>query len=143
MQRSGRWSLQLHAGRGHHGIRYGEGEREVGPFYAYRNGLRDETFEAWKARVDRDLDWGEATLRAHVPGYEPLAFAPPFGAFGQLSTNDPRIPGTLLADLRDRYGVVFVQADPHAAIAGEEPVTRFQLDRSLTGGELHYWLETA
>jgi peptidoglycan/xylan/chitin deacetylase (PgdA/CDA1 family) len=143
MQRSGRWSLQLHAGRGHHAIRYGDKRREVGPFYAYRDAREGETLAQWQERVDADLDWGEDTLRAHVPGYEPLAFAPPYGAYGQLDTNDPHIPGLLLADLRERYGLVFVQADPHAATPGEEPVTRFQLDRTITGGGLHDWLESA
>ena len=117
--------------------------REVGPFYAYRDARGGETLAQWQERVDADLDWGEDTLRAHVPGYEPLAFAPPFGAYGQLDTNDPHIPGLLLADLRERYGLVFVQADPHAATPGEEPVTRFQLDRTITGGGLHDWLEHA
>ena len=45
-----------------------------------------------RARPARRLDWGEEQLRRHVPGYEPLAFAPPYGAYGQLATNDPAIP---------------------------------------------------
>jgi peptidoglycan/xylan/chitin deacetylase (PgdA/CDA1 family) len=143
MQRSGRWSIQLHAGRGHHNIRYGAGEREVGPFYAYRDALHGETLEDWHRRVVADLEWGESELRRHVPGYEPLAFAPPFGAYGQLDTNDPQIPRLMGRELRERFGVVFVQEDPHPARPGDAEVTRLQLDRTTTGGQLHDWLETA
>jgi peptidoglycan/xylan/chitin deacetylase (PgdA/CDA1 family) len=143
MQRSGRWSIQLHAGRGHHSIRYGAGEREVGPFYAYRDELRGETLGGWRRRVVADLEWGERELRRHVPGYEPLAFAPPYGAYGQLDTNDPAIPRILGRELRERFGLVFVQRDPHPAEPGERDVTRLQLDRTITGGELHHWLVTA
>jgi peptidoglycan/xylan/chitin deacetylase (PgdA/CDA1 family) len=143
MQRSRRWSIQLHAGRGHHNIRYGAGEREVGPFYAYRDALHGETLADWHRRVVADLEWGESELRRHVPGYEPLAFAPPFGAYGQLDTNDPEIPRLMRRELRERFGIVFVQEDPHPARPGDPEVTRLQLDRTTTGGQLHDWLETA
>jgi peptidoglycan/xylan/chitin deacetylase (PgdA/CDA1 family) len=143
MQRSGRWSIQLHAGRGHHNIRYGAGAREVGPFYAYRDALHGETLAGWRERVVADLEWGADELRRHVPGYEPLGFAPPFGAYGQLDTNDPGIPRLMGRELRERFGLVFVQQDPHAAAPGDGDVTRLQLDRTTTGGQLHNWLETA
>jgi peptidoglycan/xylan/chitin deacetylase (PgdA/CDA1 family) len=141
MQRSGRWSVQLHAGRGHHSIRYGDGEREVGPFYAYRDVPNGETLRGWRRRVVGDIEWGERELRRRVPGYAPLAFAPPYGAYGQLDTNDPAIPRRLGRELRQRFGLVFVQADPHPARPGARDVTRFQLDRTVTGGALHDWLE--
>ncbi len=141
MQRSGRWSIQLHSGRGHHSIRYGDGEREVGPFYAYRDVPNGETLRGWRDRVVGDIEWGERELRRRVPGYTPLAFAPPYGAYGQLDTNDPAIPRRLGRELRKRFGLVFVQADPHPARPGERDVTRFQLDRTVTGGALHDWLE--
>jgi peptidoglycan/xylan/chitin deacetylase (PgdA/CDA1 family) len=143
MQRSGRWSIQLHAGRGHHSIRYGAGERDVGPFYAYRDALHGETLADWHRRVVADLEWGETELRRHVPGYEPLAFAPPFGAYGQLDTNDPGIPRLMGRELRDRFGLVFVQEAPRPAQPGDPDVPRLQLDRTVTGGDLHHWLATA
>ena len=143
MQRSGRWEMQLHAGRGHHNIRYGPGEREVGPFYAYRDAPHGETLAGWQRRVTADLAWGEQQLRRHVPGYWPLAFAPPFGAYGQLDTNDPAIPRLMARELHERFGLIFVQADAHPAHPGEPAVTRLQLDRTTTGGDLHNWLETS
>jgi len=142
MQESGRWSIQLHAGRGHHNIRYGAGARDVGPYYAYRDALHGETLDDWHGRVAADLEWGAGELRRHVPGYEPLAFAPPFGAYGQIGTNDPGIPRLMERELRDRFGLVFVQEDPRPAGPGGLEVPRLQLDRTMTGGELHSWLET-
>ena len=141
MQRSGRWEIQLHAGRGHHNIPSAPGT--TGPFYANRDISQGETLEDWRERVTGDLDWGERQLRRHIPGYRPLAFAPPYGAYGQLATNDPAIPFELGAELRRRYGLVFVQEDPRAAREGDTMVPRLQLTRRMTGGDLHAWLDTA
>jgi peptidoglycan/xylan/chitin deacetylase (PgdA/CDA1 family) len=143
MQRSGRWTIQLHAGRGHHNIRFGTGARDVGPFYANRDVLHGETLGRWRERVLRDLDWGEAQLRRHVPGYRALAFAPPFGAYGQLATNDPAIPAILGPELHHRYGLVFTQQERRSARPGDRDVPRLQLDRTVSGGALHGWLATA
>jgi|tagenome__1003787_1003787.scaffolds.fasta_scaffold20845306_1 peptidoglycan/xylan/chitin deacetylase (PgdA/CDA1 family) len=136
MQASGRWEIQLHAGRGHHNIRYGPGARDVGPFYAYR--ARGETIEAWQRRVVADLEWGERRLVEHVPGYRPLAFAPPYGNFGQAATNDRRIPGLLESWLLRRYATIFTQDRDLIARTGErEPFGRLQITRRMTGGALH------
>jgi hypothetical protein len=136
MQASGRWEIQLHAGHGHHNIRYGPGPRDTGPFYAYR--AHGETIEAWQRRVVADLEWGERRLAEHVPGYRPLAFAPPYGNFGQAATNDPRIPRLLEAWLRRRYATIFTQDRDLIARAGErEPFGRLQVTRRMTGGALH------
>jgi peptidoglycan/xylan/chitin deacetylase (PgdA/CDA1 family) len=141
MQRSGRWEIQLHAGRGHHNIPSAPGTS--GPFYANRDASLGESLDDWRERVTEDLDWGEEQLRRHVPGYEPLAFAPPYGAYGQLATNDPAIPSALRDELRRRYGLVFVQEHPRAAREGDTLVPRLQLTRAMTGGDLHAWLATA
>jgi peptidoglycan/xylan/chitin deacetylase (PgdA/CDA1 family) len=140
MRESGRWELELHAGRGHRNIRYGDGPRDVGPFYAYRDERGGETHEAWRRRAFGDLDWGEEQLRRHLPGFRPRAFAPPYGNYGQLGTNDPAIPVELGAELRRRYGLVFTQEDPRQARPGDEDVPRLQIIRRMTGGELHDWL---
>ncbi len=124
---------------GHENIRYGAGPGESGPFYAYRNSLLRESLADWHKRVIADLDWGERRLRRHVPGYEPLAFAPPFGAYGQIGTNDPKIPRRLSRELRERFGLIFVQQDPHLTQPSDLDVSRLQLDRTITGGALHAW----
>jgi peptidoglycan/xylan/chitin deacetylase (PgdA/CDA1 family) len=138
-QRSGRWEMQLHAGRGHHNIPY-DAAKTMGPFYANRV-LASETLGDWERRVVGDLEWGQAKLREHVPSYRPLSFAPPYGNFGQLATDDPGIPGRLGAILRQRYGMVFVQQPARYAHPGESVVPRLQITRKMTGGALHAWLK--
>ena len=135
-QESGRWDLQLHSGEGHRQIRYGPGEDDYGPFYAYRE--QDEDFEGWQDRVRTDITWGETTLSEHIPAYEPLAFAPPYGSYGQDGTNDERIPPDLLGYLERQYGAVFTQdVDARARPGDGQPLGRFQLTRRTTGGDLY------
>jgi hypothetical protein len=138
-QRSGRWEMQLHAGRGHHNIVYDPAGTN-GPFYANRI-LDDEDIGDWQRRVVADLDWGNRQLVKHVPGYRPLSFAPPYGNFGQLATDDARIPGLLGDRLAKRFGLVFVQDPAQYARPGETVVPRLQITRRMTGGDLHAWLD--
>src|SRR4051812_20830670 len=86
VQDSGRWQLQLHAGKGHTQIHYGPGPDDDGPFYAYKQ--QDEDFGGWQERVRSDIAWGQTTLSDHISAYRPLAFAPPYGSYGQDGTND-------------------------------------------------------
>ena len=142
LQRSGRWDVQLQSGTGHHRIRYGPAPDEVGPFYAYRGA--EEILGGWRERVFSDITWGEEQLAFRVRGYRPLAFAPPYGNYGQAATNDRRIPGELLARLLQSFEVVFTQdrsgfASPGAA----NPLGRMQITRDVTEGELHALLAPA
>jgi hypothetical protein len=82
----------------------------------------------------------------HVRGYRPLAFAPPYGNYGQAGTNDPRIPRELLARLLDSFDVVFTQdrsgfAAPGAGKAG--PVGRIEVTSDVSEEELHALLAAA
>jgi poly-beta-1,6-N-acetyl-D-glucosamine N-deacetylase len=99
LQRGGRWEVQLQSGTGHHEIQYGPAPEDVGPFYAYRGS--EERIDGWRERVFSDITWGEEQLSAHVAGYRPLAFAPPYGNYGQAGTNDPRIPRELLREVSE------------------------------------------
>ena len=94
VQNSGRWQLQLHSGKGHTQIHYGPGSDDYGPFYAYEE--QGEDFDGWRDRVHSDIAWGQKTLADHASAYRPLAFAPPYGSYGQDGTNDARIPDDLL-----------------------------------------------
>ena len=136
VQDSGRWELQLHSGKGHKQIQYGPGDDDYGPYYAYEE--QGEDFDGWQKRVRSDINWGQKTLADHIAAYRPLAFAPPYGSYGQDGTNDPRIPDDLLGWLTQRYDAVFTQdvnAEAHAG--SEQPLGRFQVTRAATGGELH------
>jgi peptidoglycan/xylan/chitin deacetylase (PgdA/CDA1 family) len=133
---SGRWNIQLHSGHGHTYIHYKPGPNGYGAYYAYEDS--HESFKGWQRRAFGDITWGRDQLTAHVPGYRPVAFAPPFGNYGQQGTNDDRIPGTLLAWLTSHFDDVFTQdvtpfAKPHAA----QPFGRIQVTRATTGGDLH------
>jgi peptidoglycan/xylan/chitin deacetylase (PgdA/CDA1 family) len=112
MQRSGRWQIQEHAGHEHSHVPI-DSKGDLGEAYAYRrwipgpngHGGHLESFTAYKRRVTQDIDWGEAQLRAHIPGYQPYAFAVPYSNYGQRFTNDPRIPRFFLAMLHRHFPV--------------------------------------
>jgi hypothetical protein len=84
---------------------------------------------------------GEARLRAEVPGYRRLSFAPPYRNYGQLATNDERIPKRLGSWLPERFGLVFVQEPSRYARPGDAYVPRLQVTRRMAGGVIHAWLE--
>ena len=136
-QDSGRWELQLHSGiEGHTQIHYGPGPDDYGPFYAYQK--PDEDFDGWRERVRSDIASGQTTLSDHIPAYRPLAFAPPYGNYGQDGTNDKRIPGDLLGWLERRYGAIFSQnVNARAKPGSGQPLGRIQVTRVTTGGSLH------
>ena len=136
MRASGRWEIQLHAWNGHRYIRYRPGPDGFGAFYAYRK--EGESLTGWRERVFGDISEGRAELGRQLPGNPDVAFAPPYGNYGQEGTNDARIPHELLSWLRPRFPIVFVQSEsPFAHPGAPEPLGRFQISRSTTGGELH------
>jgi glycosyltransferase involved in cell wall biosynthesis len=136
LQGSGRWDVQLQSGTGNLQIRYGSAPGDVGPFYAYRGS--EEVLGGWRERVFSDITYGEEQLSFHVRGYRPLAFAPPYGNYGQAGTNDRRIPRELLARLLQSFEVVFTQDRSGFASRGaSDPLGRIEITRDITGGELH------
>jgi peptidoglycan/xylan/chitin deacetylase (PgdA/CDA1 family) len=141
LQASGRWDVQLQSGTGGRLIRYGPEPDDVGPFYAYRGS--EEVLGGWRERVFSDVTYGEQQLSHHVRGYRPLAFAPPYGNYGQAGTNDKRIPRALLARLELSFDVVFTQdrsgfARPGAA----NPLGRIEITPEVTDQDLHALLAT-
>jgi peptidoglycan/xylan/chitin deacetylase (PgdA/CDA1 family) len=138
-QDSGRWQLQLHSGEGHAMIRHGPDPGDTGPYYAYEKPRED--LDSWRERVRSDIEWGQKTLAERIPAYRPLAFAPPYGSYGQDGTNDEQIPGDLLGWLTGRYGTVFTQDENARARARSgQPLGRIQVTRATTGGDLHAML---
>ena len=136
LQAGGRWDVQLQSGTGSYRIRYGPDADDVGPFYAYRG--TDEVLGGWRERVFSDITYGEEQLAHHVARYRPLAFAPPYGNFGQAGTNDPRIPRELLARLRMSFDVVFTQdGDGIATPGARNPLGRIEVTPDVSEDELH------
>ena len=139
LEDSGRWQLQLHSGDGHTLIRYGPDPDDTGPYYAYE--ARGEDLDAWRERVRSDIEWGQKMLAEQIPAYQPSAFSPPYGSYGQDGTNDERIPGDLLSWLTERYRALFTQDQNALARGGShQPLGRIQVTRKTTGGELHAML---
>jgi peptidoglycan/xylan/chitin deacetylase (PgdA/CDA1 family) len=137
LQSGSRWRLQLHAGPdGHQYIQYGRHKDDTGAYYAYE--YEHESFDDWQDRVRSDIDEGGKLLAEHVATYKPLAFAPPYGTYGQDGTNDSRIPGNLLEWLTQDFEAVFTQDQNALAHAdAKQPLGRIQVTRATTGGDLH------
>jgi hypothetical protein len=133
--RSGRWEVQFGSGTGDRLIRYGPGSGDVGPFYAYRGS--EEVLGGWRERVFSDLSYGEQQLAHNVHGYRPLAFAPPDGNYGQVGTNDRRIPRELLERALLSFAVVFTQDRSGFAVPGaRNPFGRFEVTADVSEAEL-------
>jgi hypothetical protein len=142
IQASGRWDVQLESGTGDRLIRFGPKPDDVGPFYAYRGS--EEVLGGWRERVFSDITYGEQQLAHHVRGYRPLAFAPPFGNYGQVRTNDRHIPREFLARALLSFDVVFTQdrsgfakpgaMNPLGRIEVTPEITEEQLQTLLTAG---------
>jgi len=152
MQASGRWNVQLHADEGHVTIPVGlepDGTPILKPYYGWLEynptrhptGEHLESYGEWKYRAEGDVAEGQAELAAHVPGYRPMAFAVPFGDYGQFHTNDPSIPTEFSAYLIGRFGVFFTQPhpDPDFTTPGHEPL-RYTIRSSTTAPDLYAWL---
>ena len=139
VQSGGRWQLQLHSGDGHQQIQYGPGPNDYGPYYAYEQ--QGEDFAGWQERVRSDIGWGQDTLVDNIPAYQPLAFAPPYGNYGQDGTNNPRIPDDLLGWLTGRYDAIFTQdRNARAHPGSDQPLGRIQITRAMSGGDLYAML---
>lgn len=109
MAATGRWSMQVHSGKGHTMVPT-DAHGASGPFYAnrrYGHG-RLETIEEWQHRVDADLALGVQKLRDHGLGDDLQMFAVLFGDVGQLGSNDPTITTHLMASLGRHFPVVFL-----------------------------------
>jgi hypothetical protein len=141
MAAGGRWSLQEHAHAGHVLIPTGPGGA-TGPYYAnllYRNGVR-ETFTAFKRRVTSDILTGRDRMAFHIPGFEPLAFAVPYGSYGQGRTNYAPIPAWESGWLQTAFKVIFVQDRPAYNLPGNPIGQRYGIHAGTTAATLEAWL---
>ena len=137
----GRWDLQEHAHAGHVRIPTGPGGR-TGPYYAnliYRNGTR-ETYTAFKRRVSSDILTGRRLMAFEVPGFEPLAFALPYGDYGQQRTNYAPIPAWESGWLQRTFKVFFVQDRREYNLPGNLIGQRYGVHAYTTAETLHAWL---
>jgi Polysaccharide deacetylase len=114
MQRSGIWSVEEAGGQGHGYVNY-DAAGDRGAVYAFRRYIsgpaghagHSEGYPAFLRRVTSNILWGRHQLSAQLPNFQPLAFAVPGGNYGQLATNDARIPQFMLPWLAEHFRVVF------------------------------------
>jgi len=114
MQQSGTWSVQEHGGYGHQYVVYDAAGR-TGGVYAFRQYIRGkagqrgylESYSSFRRRVTSSILWGARQLAMQIPGFRPLAFAVPYADYGQLKTNDRRVPQFMLPWLDRHFAVVF------------------------------------
>jgi peptidoglycan/xylan/chitin deacetylase (PgdA/CDA1 family) len=140
MAASRRWDIQEHAHAGHATIPTGPRNR-TGPYYAnllYRNGAR-EKFTAFKRRVTADILLGRRLLAANVPDFVPVAFAPPYGNYGQR-TNYAPITAWARAWLRATFSVFFVQEKRAYNLPGNPIGQRLGVRSTTTAEGLYEWL---
>ena len=91
-----------------------------------------------------DVAVGGEQLAFRVRAYRPLAFAPPYGNYGQAGTNDRRIPRELLARLLQSFEVVFTQDRSGLASPGAtNPLGRIEITRHVSEDQLHALLTSA
>jgi hypothetical protein len=141
MASGGRWDLQEHAHAGHVLIPTGPGGA-TGPFFAnliYRNGVR-ETFTAFKRRVTSDILTGRDRMASHIPGFQPLVFAVPYGSYGQGRTNYAPIPAWESAWLQTLFKVIFIQDRPGYNSPGNPIGQRYGIHAGATAATLEAWL---
>lgn len=140
MAESGRWDIQEHAGDGHHNVKV-DADGKTGPFYAFRRWTKDgtESFDAYRERVTHDVLWGVKKMKKELPGFAPLSFALPYGNYGQLETNDPRIPEFLNGFLKKHFQAVFLvkpsEYTTHKTDRGK--LGRFEMHTYTTAGRLY------
>jgi hypothetical protein len=147
MSRSGRWDVQELAGAPPRLVAY-DTRGDTGPFYAFRRYTRSgglETLAEWEQRVTTDVFAGDDALREHLPGYRAVAFALPYGSYGQLGTNDPRIPPLFRAFLLRRFMRIFAQPGPgdpgySAPGAVRRTAGRFEVHTTTSLYALYSWL---
>ena len=142
MEDSGRWGIEPHAHEGHSKVVYGSLGNSL-PYYAVRRYTRSEGLESfadYERRVSEDL----FAVREKMldQGFEPHAFAVPYGNYGQRETNDPAIAAYMRALMHRQFGVYFVQDeenDPdYAGATGE--AARFEVHSDTTTDRLYMWL---
>jgi peptidoglycan/xylan/chitin deacetylase (PgdA/CDA1 family) len=144
MAASGRWDVQEHAHAGHVLVPTGPGGR-TGPFYSnllYRKGTR-ETFTAFKRRVSDDILAGRRELTSQVPDFVPLAFAPPYGDYGQKRTNYAPIPNWERSWLTRSFAAIFIQDRRVYNQPGNRIAQRYGIRTTTTAAALRQWLAQA
>jgi hypothetical protein len=136
MHASGRWDVQPTATVGAARVAVDAAGRMM-PFYAYRRytrSLGEESFPDWQARASSDVFAARRTMLAQ--GLDPVAFAIPYGDYGQRGSNDARIAPYLHGLLSAQFAVAFGDhAQGYTARSGDP-----ERYAPRSAGSLYAWL---
>ncbi len=114
MSKSGRWDIQAHTKNGHDLYKIDK-EGTKGHFYTNRLWLdsknRLETIDEFSLRIKNDLNESKNDIQEYL-GIQSIAFAFPFGDFGQDSSNFPESNSILLSYSKEIFPMSFYQAWP-------------------------------
>ena len=142
MADSGRWQIEPHAHDGHTRVAL-DAFGHTGPFYAarrYTHSEGRESFADYEERVTSDVFAAQDTLEEQ--GFEPHAFAVPYGDYGQLGANDPRIAPFMSDFLGRQFEAVFIEDErndpPYTRPTG--PAERYRVHRQTTTDQIYVWL---
>ena len=111
MIKSGQWGIQAHAKEAHDFIKIDEKGNE-GHFFSNKfwleNEKRIETDEEFRNRIYEDFMGVKSDIEKELK-INPVAFAYPFGDFGQNSVNFPEAKSVVLDTIKSVYPISFYQ----------------------------------
>ncbi|MDP3541053.1 MAG: tetratricopeptide repeat protein [Elusimicrobiota bacterium] len=140
--RTGRWEIQSHGTQAHDPMLIDPFGRR-GHFLPNRRWLpaanRLETLAEFHLRIEEDFVQAKRGVEAMVPGHRVLAFAFPFGDYGQNDySNTPEAAGLNQALVKKTFQLAFVQA-PHGVNTLDSNPTdlkRFSVPRHMKADAL-------
>ena len=141
-QATGRWEMQAHGSQAHDPMPI-DGFGRKGHFLPNRMWLeakrRLETPEEYRARVARDYQDAREGVEAIVPGHKVVAFAYPYGDYGQNDfSNMPESAEVNQRLVKRNFRLAFVQEQYGINTISSNPtdLRRFEVPRHMTAAQL-------
>ncbi len=139
---TGRWDLQAHGTQAHDPLRLDAFGRR-GHFLPNRMWLasqrRLETLSEYRERIEKDYEEAKRGVEDIVPGHKVVAFAFPFGDYGQNDfSNTPEAAGLNQALVRKEFQLAFVQNPRGVNHLSSNPtdLARFSVPRHMSAAAL-------
>jgi tetratricopeptide (TPR) repeat protein len=141
-QATGRWEMQAHGYQAHDPLPL-DGFGRKGHFLANRMWLADadrlETLAEYRGRIADDYEKAKQGVEDIVPGHEVVAFAYPYGDYGQNDySNTPESPAINQALVKKTFRLAFVQDQDGINALSSNPtdLRRYAVPRYMTAQQL-------
>lgn len=151
MQKSGRWDIQAHGYKYHNLIAIDSAGAE-GNFASNLMWLPDkkrlERISEYQERLRSDLIIQKKIIEKNIPGLQVIAFAYPYGDYGESSKNlDSHLTTAINATLVNAsfplsFGTVYFEIDEYTISSGAHLINRFMDSDRLSPDELIRALES-